>query len=87
MSNHPSAEKRNRQRIVTTLRNKSALSTMRTAIKAARKAIADGNAAEAKAATASAAKLVAKSAGKGVVHAGNASRTISRLQLALNKLA
>jgi small subunit ribosomal protein S20 len=44
MANHPSAEKRNRQRIVRAKRNRSILSGLRTAVKQARQAIDEGGA-------------------------------------------
>ncbi|MDX2055367.1 MAG: 30S ribosomal protein S20 [Polyangiaceae bacterium] len=87
MANHPSAEKRNRQRIVTTLRNRSATSAVRTAVRNARKAIAEGDRKAAELVVAATAKLVAKAAGKGAIRVQTASRTISRIQIALNKLA
>lgn len=43
MANHASAEKRNRQRVVTTERNRAVKSALRTALKKARAAVADGD--------------------------------------------
>ena len=43
MANHPSAEKRNRQRIESTNRNRAVKSAVRTAVKKARTAIAGGD--------------------------------------------
>ncbi|HYQ17570.1 MAG TPA: 30S ribosomal protein S20, partial [Polyangiaceae bacterium] len=51
MANHPSAEKRNRQRIVATERNRAAKSALRGADKKARAAVASGDAAKAKSGT------------------------------------
>ena len=44
MANHPSAEKRNRQRIVQTARNVQHRTRLRTALKAARGALLGGDA-------------------------------------------
>ncbi len=87
MANHPSAEKRNRQRIAATLRNRSALSAVRTAVRNARKAVAEGDRKVAEAVVFAASKLLAKAAGKGALRVQTAARTISRIQIALNKLA
>ena len=48
MANHPSAEKRNRQRIVRTERNRALKSALRTTIKKARAAVGAGSAKDAK---------------------------------------
>ena len=74
MANHPSAEKRNRQRVVRTERNRAAKSTVRSAVKKARAAIATGDKAGAKASVAAATTALAKAAKKGVVHKNAASR-------------
>jgi len=85
MANHPSAEKRNRQRLVRAERNQAVRSSLRTAVKKARAAIAAGNLDAAKAPAAS--KALAKAVSKGVVHSRNASRTTSRIQAALHKVS
>ena len=87
MANHPSAEKRNRQRLVRAERNQAVRSSLRTAVKKARAAIATGNIAAAKAPVAAASIALAKAASKGVVHSRAASRTTSRIQAALGKIA
>ncbi|MGE5787924.1 MAG: 30S ribosomal protein S20 [Myxococcales bacterium] len=87
MANHPSAEKRNRQRIKRTARNSSVTSTVRTAVKKARVAIAAGDKAAAGEAVAKASKLLARAASKGVLPDRSASRTTSRIQSHLSKLA
>jgi small subunit ribosomal protein S20 len=87
MANHPSAEKRNRQRVVRAERNQAARSALRTAVKKARTAIAAGDGAAAKATVAAASKQLARAASKGVLHERAASRTTSRIQAALGKLA
>jgi len=86
MANHPSAEKRNRQRIRRTERNTAATSSVRTSVKKARAAIGSGNKTEAKASVAAASEALAKAARKGAIHPKAASRTTSRIQSALAKL-
>lgn len=87
MANHPSAEKRNRQRLVRAERNQAVRSSLRTAVKKARTAIAAGDIAAAQAPVAAASIALAKAASKGVVHSRAASRTTSRIQAALGKIA
>lgn len=84
MSNHPSAAKRNRQRIARTARNRSIRSTVRTAVKQARTAIASGDSAAAQQVK-KAISLLASAASKGVLHKKTAARTTSRIQAALTK--
>ncbi len=85
MANHPSAEKRNRQRIARAARNRSTLSALRTAVKQARQAIAGGGA-EARERVGQASQALAKAAQKGVIRPETAARTTSRIQKALHKL-
>jgi len=86
MSNHPSAAKRNRQRITRTTRNRSIRSSVRTVVRQARAAIAagDGQAAQQ---VKKAIQALASAASKGVLHKKAAARTTSRIQAALSKLA
>ena len=86
MANHPSAQKRNRQRVVRTERNRAAKSTVRTAVKKARSAITAGDKAGAKTSVAEASKALATAAKKGVLHVKRPRRTTSRIQSALAKL-
>jgi small subunit ribosomal protein S20 len=86
MANHPSAEKRNRQRLVRTERNKAAKSAVRTVVKKARAAIAAGDKATAKRVVQEAEKALAKAAKKGVLHKRSAGRVTSRIHAALAKL-
>jgi small subunit ribosomal protein S20 len=83
MANHPSAEKRNRERIVRTERNRSVKGAIRTLVKKARAAIVatGGKPADTASALAAAIKAVAK----GVVHPKMAARTKSRLAKAAHK--
>jgi small subunit ribosomal protein S20 len=87
MANHPSAEKRNRQRIVATVRNRAVRSAVRTAVRKAHSALTGTEVAEATARVKEATKALVLAAKKGVLHDKTASRTISRIQSALAKLA
>ena len=86
MANHPSAAKRNRQRIKRTIRNKDARSSVRTVVKKARAAVAAGDA-DAKAKVEAAVIAVARAASAGVVHSNAAARTTARIRSALHKRA
>jgi len=86
MANHPSADKRNRQRIVKTEANRSVKGAVRTAVKKARLAIAQGDAQAAAEPVALASKALARAASKGIVHPGSASRTTSRIQSQLHAI-
>jgi small subunit ribosomal protein S20 len=86
MANHPSARKRNRQRVKREARNRHARSTVRTAVKQARAALAEGNSEAAAELTRTAKVALARASSKGVMHRKTASRSIGRLQLALNKV-
>jgi small subunit ribosomal protein S20 len=87
MAYHPSAEKRNRQRVVRTERNRAATSALRTSLKKARAAVASGDKAKAKDSVSSAEKALARAASKGVVHPRTAARVTSRIAKALAKSA
>jgi small subunit ribosomal protein S20 len=86
VANHPSAEKRNRQRIKRTARNRSIKSAVRTHMKTVRAAIEAKDPKAAKAALAEATVAIDKAAGKGAVPAKSASRKVSRLSAAVHKL-
>jgi small subunit ribosomal protein S20 len=79
VANTKSAVKRNRQATKRNARNVAVKGTIKDALKAARAAIASGDAAKAKAAIAAATSTLAKAATKGVLHSKNASRRIGRL--------
>ena len=83
MANHPSAEKRNRQRITRTARNVAQKTAMRTAIKRLRAA---KTAKDAQALLPSAIRAIDMAASKGVIKKGTASRSVSRLTLAVGRL-
>ena len=86
MANHPSAEKRNRQRLKRTLRNRAVTSTVRTLVKRVRTLVAAKDKTAATSALVIAVKALDKAASKGVFHVKAASRTVSRLSAAVNKL-
>jgi small subunit ribosomal protein S20 len=87
VANHPSAEKRYRQQIKRTLRNRAITSSVRTLVKRVNTAIAAKDKAGAKTALARAVKALDKAASKGVLHPKAASRTVSRLSARVHKLA
>jgi small subunit ribosomal protein S20 len=87
VANHSSAEKRNRQRIKRTDRNRAAKSSVRTLVKRVRSAIETKNKAEAKDALLKAVSALDKAASKGVLNDKAASRTVSRLSAQVHKLA
>jgi small subunit ribosomal protein S20 len=87
VANHPSAEKRNRQRIKRTDRNRAAKSAVRTLVKRVRTALAAKDKAAATTALKNAVKALDKAATKGVVHEKAASRTVSRLSAQVHALA
>ncbi len=87
MANHKQAKKRNRQRLKTTVANRHRRSTVRTFIKQVRSKIEEGNPEEAQQALGNAIRQIDKAAGKGLFHRKAASRKISRLAVAVNKLS
>jgi small subunit ribosomal protein S20 len=86
LANTKSAEKRNRQALKRRARNVHVRSTVKTALKKAREAIATKDPAKAREAVQLAATALAKAKSKGVLHAKNASRRISRLNHQLHAL-
>lgn len=87
MANHKSALKRHRQSLVARARNRAEKSRVKQAIKAVRTALDLKDAAAAKAALVNATTVLDKAASKKVVHWKTAARKVSRLNLAVNKLA
>jgi small subunit ribosomal protein S20 len=86
MANHASAEKRNRQRIRKTDRNRSVKGAVRTLLKKARAAVATATKpGDFSTAMAAAIRAVDRAASKGVVHPKMAARTKSRLAKAAHK--
>ena len=86
MANIKSSQKKNRQRITHEARNQARKSEMRTAVKKVRSAIGSKDAAAAKAALGTAIKLMDRAASRGTVKKRTASRSVSRLVLAINRL-
>ncbi len=86
MANHPSAEKRNRQRIKRTDRNRAISSAVRTLVKRVRTAIHAKDKAAADTALKAATVALDKAASKGVLHSKAVSRTISRLTSQVHRL-
>jgi small subunit ribosomal protein S20 len=86
VANHPSAEKRNRQRIKRTLRNRAVSSSVRTIVKRVRTAIEAKDKAQAVEALKVAISALDKAASKGVLHVKAASRTVSRLAAQVHQL-
>lgn len=87
MANHPSAEKRNRQRVKRTDRNRTVTSAVRTIVKRVRTAIHAKDKAAATSALKDAVVALDKAATKGAVHRKMASRTIGRLAAQVHRLA
>jgi small subunit ribosomal protein S20 len=86
VANIKSSEKANRQRITRTAHNVARKTAMRSAIKKVRAAIGQKNAKGAQAALASAIRAIDQAASKGVIKRGTASRSVSRLTVAVNNL-
>ncbi len=86
MANHPSAEKRNRQRVKRTLRNRAVKSNVRTLVKKVHAALEAKDQAQTKDTLALAIVALDKAATKGAVHRKAASRKISRLSARLHAL-
>jgi small subunit ribosomal protein S20 len=85
MANHASAEKRNRQRITRTNRNRAAKSALRTTLKKVRGTIEAGEATSADAVREAASHLD-KLASKGIIPKKRASRVKGRLAAAQAKV-
>ena len=86
MANIKSAEKQNRQRAKRQVRNTAQKTAMRSAVKRVRNAIGAKNSKEAKAALPAAIRAVDRAASKGVIKRGTASRSISRLTVAVQSM-
>jgi small subunit ribosomal protein S20 len=86
VANHPSAEKRNRQRIKRTLRNRAIKSSVRTHVKTVHAAIEAKDPKAAKEALLSATVALDKAASKGALPKEAASRRVSRLAAQVHKL-
>lgn len=84
MANHASAEKRNRQRITRTERNRAGKSALRTDLKKARTTI-ESKPQEAKSAVVEAISHADRAASKGTIPKKRASRLKARLARALTR--
>ena len=87
LANIKSAKKRILVIETKTLRNKMIKSKIKTLVKKVEAAIEANDKAAAEAALQVATSEISKAASKGIYHNNNASRKISRLTLAVNKLA
>ncbi len=87
MAYHPSAKKRARQAERREERNRPLRSSVKTAVRAFRDALASGDKAKAKEELAAAARVIRKAASKGIMPKGTASRRVSRMAQAFNKSA
>ncbi len=87
MANIKSAEKKNRQRAKHQTRNTAQKAAMRTATKKLRAAVAAKDPEKAKALLKPAVTLISRLGQKGVIKKQAASRSVSRLTVAVNKVA
>ncbi|MBQ8412187.1 MAG: 30S ribosomal protein S20 [Lachnospiraceae bacterium] len=87
MANIKSAKKRILVIETKTLRNKMIKSKVKTMVKKVEAAIAAGDKAAAESALKVAISEISKAASKGIFHKNNAARKISRLTVAVNKMA
>lgn len=86
MANIKSSQKKNRQRVKREARNQARKSEMRTAVKKVRSAIGAKNAAGAKEALSEAVSLMDRAASRGTIKPRTASRSVSRLVVAVASL-
>jgi small subunit ribosomal protein S20 len=86
MANHKSALKEHRQNRARRARNRHHRSRLRTAVKAFRSAVADGDVERAKSLLPGTLSLIDRTAKLNALHASAADRTKSRLTRALNRL-
>lgn len=87
MANIKSAKKRILVIETKTLRNKMIKSKIKTMVKKVELAIAENDKAAAEVALKAAISEINKAASKGIYHKNNAARKVSRLTLAVNKMA
>lgn len=80
MANIASAAKKNRQMIKRRTRNRAAMRTLRTAVKAARTAV-DGKAADSAKLVKAAIRVVDKAVSRGIIKKQTGSRYVSRLSV------
>jgi small subunit ribosomal protein S20 len=87
LANIRSAEKRNRQAQKRRTRNVQVRTGLKSAVKKARDAVAQGDPAAVKPAVQAAFRALDKAASKGIIHKNAANRRISRLAKAASKRA
>lgn len=87
MANIKSAKKRILVNRTKAERNKAIRSSVKTAMKKVFAAVEAGDKEAANAALVSATKVIESAASKGVYHKNNAARKVSRLAIAVNKMA
>ncbi|MCK9240413.1 30S ribosomal protein S20 [Desulfocurvus sp.] len=87
MANHKSAIKRHRQSLKRRDRNRAVKTRIKNVVKAVRLAVEAKDKEQAQAALATATAVLDKAATKKVVHWRTAARKVSRLSLAVNKIA
>ena len=87
MANSAQARKRARQAVATNARNASLKSTLRTAVKKVKKAIAVGDKAAAAQQMQASQAVIDRIADKRIMHKNTASRTKSRLAQAIKAMA
>ena len=87
MPNIKSAKKRVKVINTKTMRNKMIKSKVKTLVKNVESAITAGDKAAAEAALKVATSEISKAASKGIFHKNTAARKVSRLSLAVNKMA
>jgi len=86
LANHKSALKRHRQSLVARARNRAMKTRVKNAVKAVRAAIELKDTAAAQEALKSATAILDKAASKKILHWKTAARSVSRLNLAVNKI-
>jgi small subunit ribosomal protein S20 len=84
LANHKSAIKRHKQSLKQAERNRSARTRAKNVVKAVRVALLEKDPDKAAGALITAASVLDKTAGKGIIHWKNAARKISRLSRAVN---
>jgi small subunit ribosomal protein S20 len=87
LANHKSAQKRARQTLKRTERNRSTRSRVKSAVKSARTALAAGDEGETATALKAAEAILRRAASKGAIPKKRASRSVSRLAKNQNRLA
>ena len=87
MANHKSALKRHRQSLLARARNRAMKTQVKNVVKSVRAAIEEKDAAAAQTALKEATAVLDSAASKKIIHWKTAARKVSRLSLAVNKIA